>query len=84
MTFTNRATFFFPTDYTPFLGLPRWLSGKESTCQYRKLEFDPWFGRIPHALGQLSPCTTTTEPVLYSQELQLPGSHATTTEALAA
>ena len=24
--------------------------------------FDPWSGNIPHALGQQSPCTTTTEP----------------------
>ena len=23
--------------------------------------FDPWSGKIPHALGQLSLCTTTTE-----------------------
>ena len=27
---------------------------------------DPWSRRIPHATGQLSPCTTTTEPVLWS------------------
>ena len=24
--------------------------------------FDPWSGKIPHAKGQLNPCTTTTEP----------------------
>ena len=29
------------------LGLPRWFSGKESTCQFRKHEFDPWVRRIP-------------------------------------
>ena len=32
------------------LGLPRWLNGKESTCQcrrHRKLGFYPWFGKIP-------------------------------------
>ena len=28
-------------------GLPRWLSGKESACQCRRLEFDPWVGKIP-------------------------------------
>ena len=28
-------------------GLPKWLSGKESTCQYRKLGFDPWIEEIP-------------------------------------
>ena len=26
--------------------------------------FEPWSGKIPHAMEQLSPCTTTTEPVL--------------------
>ena len=25
----------------------RWLSSKEFTCQYRKLRFDPWVGKIP-------------------------------------
>ena len=29
------------------LGFPRWLSGKESTCQYRRCRFDPWVGKIP-------------------------------------
>ena len=28
-------------------GLPRWLSGKESACQYRRHEFDPWVGKDP-------------------------------------
>ena len=28
--------------------------------------FNPWPGKIPHATEQLSPCTTTTEPALYS------------------
>ena len=27
-------------------------------------EFDPWWGKIPHALEQLSQCSTTIEPVL--------------------
>ena len=27
--------------------LPRWLSGKESTCQCRKRGFDPWVRKIP-------------------------------------
>ena len=26
--------------------LPWWLSGKESTCQYRRHGFDPWVGKI--------------------------------------
>ena len=31
-------------------GLPRWLSGKESTCQrrrYRRFGFNPWVRKIP-------------------------------------
>ena len=47
-------------------GLPWWLSGKESTSQCRKLRFDPWSRRIPHALEKLNPCSTTIEPVLQS------------------
>ena len=27
--------------------LPRWLRGKESTCQWRKCGFDPWIRKIP-------------------------------------
>ena len=27
--------------------IPRQLSGKESTCQYRRLGFDPWVGKVP-------------------------------------
>ena len=29
------------------LGHPWQLTGKESTCQCRRLEFDPWVGKIP-------------------------------------
>ena len=29
------------------LGLPWWLSGKESACQCRRPRFDPWVGKIP-------------------------------------
>ena len=28
-------------------GLPWWLSGKESACQCRRCEFDPWVGKNP-------------------------------------
>ena len=27
--------------------LPRWLSGKEPTCQCKRLRFSPWVGKIP-------------------------------------
>ena len=44
------------------VGLPRWLSGKESACQCRRqkrLRFDPWVGKIPwrrngHSLQNLA------------------------------
>ena len=29
------------------IGLPRWLSGKESACQCRRRRFDPWVGKNP-------------------------------------
>ena len=29
-----------------YLGVPRWLSSKESTCQCRRCGFDPWVGHI--------------------------------------
>ena len=30
-----------------WIGLPRWPSGKESTCQCRRSAFDPWVRKIP-------------------------------------
>ena len=57
-------------------GLPWWLNGGASTCPFRGHRFHPSTGKIPHALEQLSSCTTTTEPVPWS-----PG--ATATEARA-
>ena len=57
----------------PHTGLPWWRSSWESTFQCRGLGFEPWSGKIPHATEQLSPCATTTEPVLWSPQ-------ATTTE----
>ena len=31
--------------FMPISGLSRWLSGKESACQCRRLGFDPWVGK---------------------------------------
>ena len=47
-------------------GLPWWLSDKESACQSREHGFSPWPGKIPHAMEQLSPNTSSIEPVLES------------------
>ena len=41
--------------------LPWWSSGWEPACQCRGPGFNPWSGKIPHAVRQLSPCATTTE-----------------------
>ena len=49
-------------------GLPWWRSGEESACQCRGQGFEVWSGKISHAVEQLSPCTTTTEPALRSEE----------------
>ena len=52
------------------IGLLWWLSGKKrkkkSICQCRRYGFDPWSGKIPHAMEQPSPWATTIEPVLKS------------------
>ena len=53
------------------LGLPWWLSGKESASQCRRHGFDPWSGKIPRAAEQRSPQATTAEPELTARELQL-------------
>ena len=41
--------------------LPWWLSGEESPWQCMGQGFNSWSGKIPHATGQLSLSTTTTE-----------------------
>ena len=45
------------------IGLPWWHSGWESACWCRGRGFEPWSGRIPHAMEQLGPWAATTEPV---------------------
>ena len=34
----------------------------KNACQCRGCGFDPWSGKIPHAVGQLSLCTANTGP----------------------
>ena len=43
------------------LGLPG-----QSSYQCGGHGLDPWSGKIPHAVEQLSPCTATTEPKCYN------------------
>ena len=33
-------------NYTSLSEFPKWYSGKEPTCQCRRCELDPWFGKI--------------------------------------
>ena len=47
---------------TALQGLPWWRSGWESACQCRGHGFEPWSGKIPHAVEQLGPLATITEP----------------------
>ena len=54
---------------------PGGLQGKgedgQTACQGRGQRFDPWSGKIPHVVGQLSPWVTTTEDAaLSSRALQ--------------
>ena len=49
----NRLSFFIYNYLN--LGLPRWLSGKESACQFPGLRFDPWSWKSPHACGATKP-----------------------------
>ena len=44
------------------VGLPWWHSGWEFACQCREYAFEPCSGRTPHAVEQLGPWATTTEP----------------------
>lgn len=48
-------------------GTSRWPSGWESTWQYRGHRFAPWPEKISCVAGQLRPCATTPEPVLWNQ-----------------
>ena len=54
----NKKSMFIKT----LLGLPWWRSGWESACQCREHGFEPWSGKIPHAVEQLGPWATITEP----------------------
>ena len=45
-----------------FGGFPGGSVIKKSACQCRRHGFDPWSGKIPHALEQLTPCASAVEP----------------------
>ena len=55
----------FLTSIVAYFLTSKWLSGKESACQHRRrCGFNPWRGKIPHAVEQLNLCTSTIKPVL--------------------
>ena len=43
--FCASPIFIFP--YSPTSGLPWQLTGREPACQFRRLRFNPWVGKIP-------------------------------------
>ena len=43
---TEESALEFGTEYKLHV-LPRWFSGRESTCQHRRCGFHPWIGKIP-------------------------------------
>ena len=51
-----------------FLGFPAGSvannPGANNACQCRRHRFDPWSGKILHAVEKLSPCAATIEPML--------------------
>ena len=47
------------------------ISLKKCLC----VRFKPWSGKIPHAVEQLSPCATTTEPTCLEPVLHNKRSH---------
>ena len=59
---SSKNPFYVPLSRTISSGLPWWRSGWESACQCRGHGFEPWSGKIPHAVEQLGPWATTTEP----------------------
>ena len=46
-----------------FKGFPGGANGKESACQCKRTKSIPWSRKIPHAMEQLSPCSTALEAV---------------------
>ena len=56
--------FFFASKIVLVMGFPGGLVVKNLPANAGDTEFSPWSGKIPHAVEQLSPHSTTIEPVL--------------------
>ena len=62
--FQNNFEYFLFFKKTGASLMTQWLKKKKkkkSTCQCRRHQFHPWSRKIPHAMGQLSPGSMTTE-----------------------
>ena len=46
------------------VGLPWWLSGKESTYQCRRHAFDPWSRKVPSLVQEGPMCHRATKPLV--------------------
>ena len=57
---------------TAYIRLPCWSRGSEPTCQCGGCRFNPWSGKTPHAVRQLSLYTTILNPSSRVWETQLP------------
>ena len=53
------------------MGLPWWLSGKESACQCRRLGFEPWSQKIPLVAEQQAHAPQLLSLRSSAQELRL-------------
>ena len=54
--FTEVSLFMYNICFLEYMGLPRWLDGKESTCQFRRHKFNPWDRKMPwRRKGQPAP-----------------------------
>ena len=56
----------FKSIHAQWPGFPGGSDGRKNLPAIRRPGFDPWVGKILHAMEQLSLCSTNTEPLLYS------------------
>ena len=54
------------------LGLPWWLSGKESSCQCRRQRFNPWSRKMSHEVSNLASVPQLLSPRTATAEARAP------------
>ena len=70
-------------EFSSILGLPLWLNWLRICLQCRRPGFNPWSGKVSHAVGQLSLCATVLGPCSRACEPKLLNLRTKTTEARA-